>query len=280
MAILVTGATGNVGRHVVRELLAAGQRVRALTRNPAAANLPDGVEVVRGDLGAPETLPFEGVDRMYLFPLAYRVAEPGSFAEVDHVTGVVDLAREAGVGRIVTLSSLDPGQFEVLEKEVEASGAEWTHVRPGEFAVNRLDMWGRSIRESGVVRTVYPDAFGTLTHEADIAAVCVAALLHDGHSGKRYQVTGPESLTQREQAAAIAAGAGREIEFVEVDHEEAVRELLRAGITRDAAEFLVGAFRDYGAQPHAITSTVEEVTGRPARTVARWAADHSADFHG
>lgn len=281
MTILVTGATGNVGRHVVKGLVEAGERVRAVTRNPAAASLPDGVEVVRGDLGDPDSLvsAFADVERLFLFPMVYRAPVPRSFSDVGHVTGVVDLARAAGVGRIVTLSSLDPGQFEVLEKEVEASGAEWTHVRPGEFAVNRRDMWGRSIRETGAVRTAYPDANGVLTHEADIADVAVTALLRDGHHGKRYEVTGPESLTQREQAAAIADGVGREIEFVEVDHDGAIRELLLAGITEDAAEFLIGSFRDYGAYEHAISPVVEEVTGRPGRTLREWASDHSADFH-
>ena len=130
MTILVTGATGNIGRHVVDQLMRTGARVRALTRNPAAANLPNSVEVIQGDLDRPETLPaaFENVERMYLFPIPATATE------------VAELAKKAGVRRIVTLSSASApweakyhprGIYSLLvERAAEAAGVEWTHVRP------------------------------------------------------------------------------------------------------------------------------------------------------
>ena len=149
MTILVTGATGQVGRHVVAQLAAADVPVRAMTRHPddfasaTGASVPAGVSVVRGDLLEPATLPVDGVTAMFLFP------EPRS------ATAVVSRAVEAGVRRIVTLSSgAVTGGYDTdfqfpVEQAVEASGCEWTHLRPGEFASNTLRLWGPSIRPSG-----------------------------------------------------------------------------------------------------------------------------------
>jgi len=286
MTIVVTGATGFVGRHVVAQLAAAGERVRAMTRNPAGASVPDGVEVVRGDLLEPSSVAeaLAGADRLYLFP------EPRTAVEV------VAAARKAGVGRIVTLSSgavtggLDTDYQLPVEQAVEASGCEWTHLRPGEFASNTLRLWGPSIRAERLVRHHQPDWRGLPTHEADIAAVGVAALLGDGHHGRAYDLTGPERLSARDQVAAIAAALGEEVRLEEVTPQQA-RDILKAqgGWAADSADFLTG-FESYspGQIPELTVEewdamikplpTVEEVTGRPARTFAEWAADHVADF--
>jgi len=150
MTILVTGATGMVGRHVVAELVKSGHRVRALTRTPSAASRPDGVEVVGGDLTDPPSLEpsLNGVERMYLFSVG-RTAR-----------AVVAAAKRAGVRRIVVLSGAlaDTDDSEegylAVERAVEDSGLEWTHVRPGEFAANWLD-WAPAIKKGRVVRRPY-----------------------------------------------------------------------------------------------------------------------------
>ena len=202
MRILVTGATGTVGRHVVDQLAGTGVDVRALTRRPETAGLPAGVQVVGGDLERVDDLGpvFDDVDRLYL------LAAGGSPEQV------VDLAKRAGVRRVVVLSSAtagiegDPGgaTHRQMELAVEASGLDWTHVRPGMFAANLLD-WAEPIRAEGVVRQPYAGARQAPVHEADIAAVAAAALLSDEHVGAIYPLTGPESLTKPEQAAAIGA---------------------------------------------------------------------------
>ncbi|HEU5108113.1 MAG TPA: NAD(P)H-binding protein, partial [Micromonosporaceae bacterium] len=196
MTILVTGATGNVGRNVVEGLVRAGAKVRALTRTPDRFRFPDEVEVVGGDLAAPETVrpALAGVEALYLFPLAYLTPQIRSFEDVITTEAIVGLAAAAGVGRVVMLGSSDP-DFLGLERVVEESGMAWTILRPGEFAVNKLDQWGPSIRSGDVVRTAYADAWGTPIHEADIADVAVAALLEDGHAGAHYELTGPAALT-------------------------------------------------------------------------------------
>ncbi|WDV52458.1 NAD(P)H-binding protein [Streptomyces coeruleorubidus] len=287
MAILVTGATGNVGRNVVRRLVEAGADVRALTRNPRRAGLPEGVRAYAGDLTQPESLTdaLKGVDRMYLFPVAETARD------------VVALAAQAGVRRIVVLSSgavtagYDSDFHLPVERAVEESGLEWTHVRPGEFAMNKLALWGPSIRAEGVVRDPYPDAAWCPVHEQDIADVAALALLEDGHCGRAYTLNGPDMLSHHRQVELIAEAIGRPIRFEVVSREEA-REIYRkqGGFAAESADFLLG-FEDYSGgetdqqapeefDPAAAgpVPTAEEVTGVPARTFAQWAHDHAREF--
>jgi uncharacterized protein YbjT (DUF2867 family) len=279
MTILVTGATGNVGRNVVEGLVRAGAKVRALTRNPGRFPFPDEVEVVGGDLAAPETVrpALAGVEALYLFPLAYLTPHVRTFDDVITTEALVGPAAAAGVRRVVMLGSSDP-DFLGLERVVEESGMEWTILRPGEFAVNKLDQWGASIRSAGLVRAAYADARGTPIHEADIADVAVAALLEDGHAGAHYELTGPAALTMREQVAAIAEGIGRPIRFEEISHAQARAELIAAGIAPEIVDEMILWYPDNYATLVPSVSPATAVTGRPARTLAQWAADHADDF--
>jgi uncharacterized protein YbjT (DUF2867 family) len=234
MKILVTGATGFVGRNVVKQLLQTGVSVRALTRNPATAGLSPEAEVVQGNLTQPATLApaLEGIDRMYLFPVEETARE------------MVALAKQAGVRRIVDLSaaSVTVGlHTNPLEHVVEASGLEWTHVRPGGFMANMLQIWAPSIRAERVVRYPFGDEPMNLIHEADIAAVVVAALLEDGHNGAVYTLTGSASVTVREQVQAISDALGEEVHYEEVSRERA-RELMKAqgGFAAEAADLKLG----------------------------------------
>jgi uncharacterized protein YbjT (DUF2867 family) len=283
MTTLVTGASGTVGRSLVAQLVEAGEPVRAMTRDPGAAVLPPGAQVVRGDLSDPATLApaLDGADRLHLFP----------FPET--APAVVALAREAGVRRVTVLSSgsvtagYDTDYQLPVEQAVEASGLEWTHLRPGEFAANRLALWGPSIRAERVVRWPFPDEVGIPIHEADVAAVAVLALLEDGHAGRAYDLTGPARVSVREQVAAIAAGIGEEVRLEQVSRDEALR-LLRAqgGWAAVNGPFLLGyeGFSAGAEYPEievaelAPLPTVERLTGRPARSFARWARDHAGDF--
>lgn len=286
MKILVTGATGYVGRQVVGQLVQAGVSVRALTRNPAAARLPAGVEVMAGDLTHPTNLAaaLTGSERLYLFPVEETAHE------------VIALAKVAGVRRIVDLSaaSVTVGlHINPVEQVVEASGLEWTHVRPGSFMTNMLQIWAPSIRAERVVRYPFGDEPMNLIHEADIAAVAVAALLEEGHNGAAYTLTGPAAITVREQVQAIGAALGEEVRYEEVARERA-RELMKAqgGFAAAVADLMLG-FIDYGGGETAGADgysdqdwsallqpwpDVERVTGRPARSFAEWACDHVADF--
>ncbi|GAA2779639.1 NAD(P)H-binding protein [Saccharopolyspora taberi] len=283
MTVLVTAATGTVGRGVVDRLLAEGREVRALTRDPASAGLPAEVEVVAGDLTRPHelTAAFDGVDRMYYLG---AIIDPAH--AVDDASAFLALAAEAGVRRVVHLSGSAvtyrrAGSFELLaeiEAVVEASSPEWTHVRPGEFATNKLDVWGHSIRTEGVVRNPFPDGTGVPVHEADIAETAAIALLEDGHHGRAYTLTGPQLLTHREQAAAVAAGLGRELRFEAQTYGQARRAWIEAGMPAEIAEYILGYQAEYAEEPPRVSPDFERVTGRPGRTLAEWARDHRADL--
>lgn len=199
--VLVTGATGNVGRQVVSQLLARGVRVRAMARNPQSAGLPSQVEIVRGDLTIPATLDscLNGVGAVFL---VWQAAAEGIAAALERI------GKHAQ--RIVFLSNLtvrdgtEEQAFPVttmhakIERLIEISGIRWTFLRPGAFASNARIWWGPQIRAGDVVRWPCPDAVTSPIHESDIAAVAVRALCEDGHAEAKYILTGPQSLTQRD----------------------------------------------------------------------------------
>ncbi|GLY77892.1 NAD(P)H-binding protein [Actinoallomurus iriomotensis] len=278
MVTVVFGARGNVGRHVADGLLAAGERVRATSRTPEAAGLSPHVEVVAADLERPETLPaaLEGAEKVFLY------------AKPDGVQGFVEAAGSAGVRHLVLLSSAaivaDDAErnpiaqaHRTVELAIERSGIDWTFIRPGMFATNTLWWWRTSIRTEGVVRTPYPEAQTAPIHEKDLAALAVAALTEPGHQGQSYTVYGPESLTLRRQVQHIGDAIGRDVRLDVVSAEEARAELSRTIPPIGVETFLrLWAARD--GKPAETSATVQEVTGRPARTFAEWAQDHAGDF--
>lgn len=268
MTTLVTGATGNTGRHIVAELIGRGERVRALTRDPAAAarRLPAGVELVSGTHNVPERLgpALEGVERLHI-TVTSGLADVGP--------ELVRRAVDAGVRRITVLWG---GYVGPVEQAVAASGVEWTRLEPQEFMSNTLT-WADSIRNEGVVREPY-DLPGALVHEADIGAVAAVALLEDGHSGRAYNLTGPETLTPRERIAILSRAVGRDIAFVPITHEQAVERLMATGVSRADADYVIGWYADPPKEAATVVDTVERVTGRPARTFEQWVAEHADRF--
>lgn len=279
--VLVTGATGNVGRQVMSQLRGTGIAVRALTRNPASAELPDGVEVVRGDLSDPDTLHacLDGVDAVFLV---------WPFFTADDAPAVLDVVTRHA-RRIVLLSSMgvrddvaaqaDPiSQFHAdLERLIERSGLEWTFLRCHSFATNAL-WWAPQIRSDGVVREPYGAAARPVIHERDIAAVAARVLTSDGHRGSTYCLTGPQVLTQVEQVHAIGEAIGRALRFEEISPEAGRQKMLMQGWPPSVVDGLLNAYAAMVTEPAPVTTTVEEITGTPARTFREWAIDHANDF--
>lgn len=277
--ILVTGATGTVGRQVVSQLLDTDVRVRALTRDPDSANLPDGVAVRRGDLTVPETLDacLDGVDGVFLV----WTAQPNVVS-----TAVDRIARYAR--RIVFLSSPHQTPHPLfqqsnplaamhaeIERLIKASGLAWTFLRPGMFAANARSWWTPQIRAGDVVRWPYADAPTAPIHEADIAAVAVSALLDTRHDSADYVLTGPQSLTQHEQVEIIGDVIGRSLRFEEISPEVARQEL---GFPIAAVNMLLDAWAAAVGHPALVTSTVADITGNPARSFREWVVDNVGEF--
>lgn len=275
--ILVTGATGNVGRNVVAQLTAEGHRVRALTRRPDAAGLPGDVDVVAGDLTDPSSFDaaLTDVERVFLFP----IFGPGALVPFTRA------AKAAGVEHVVMLSSAaidlpDAGMIGQAHSEcetaVDEAGLPWTFVRPGVFMANDLS-WAPQVRAGGPVRLPYPMASSAPVDERDIAAVAVTALLAR-HAGCTYTLTGPESLTQSARVGILGDIVGRPLTVEEISREEA-REQLLHNMPDFAADLFLDSLAGADGAEAPTNSTVAEVAGRPAYTYREWAAHHSADLH-
>jgi uncharacterized protein YbjT (DUF2867 family) len=278
--VLVTGATGNVGRNVVSLLSAAGVRVRALTRNPDTADLPNSVELVLGDLSNPSILerPLEGVDSAFL--MIRNLSTP--------LTPILDLLAKR-VKRIVFLSSsaiqdeqpvqTNPiGKIHLeIEEAVVKTGLEWTFLRPGAFAANALTWWAPQLRTGDLVRWPYGAAAMAPIHERDIAAVAVRALTEEGHADKKYSLTGGQVLTQFEQLEIIGNAAGRWLRYEELPP-DAARQQMSAFLPPFVVDVLLKVLAAMVETPAPMTRTVEEVTGAPPATFRQWALDHAKDF--
>ncbi|WP_097985753.1 NmrA family NAD(P)-binding protein [Streptomyces sp. f150] len=278
--ILVTGATGAVGREVAGLLAAAGP-VRILARRPERLTVRgDGVEVVEGAYGDRPALDraLEGVSSVFL--VTNSPTEPDD----ERVAGA---AAAAGVRHLVKLSMMaveEPGADDFItrwqrrnEETIRASGVPWTFVRPRTFMSNTLS-WAPGIRSAGVVRALYGDAPAACVDPRDVAAVAVAVLTGAGHEGRTYAVSGPEAITAREQTAQLSRVLGRPLRFEELGL-DAARAALLAKYPRPAAEaFLESAERQRAGAKAAVVPTVEELTGRQARPYRTWAADHADAF--
>jgi uncharacterized protein YbjT (DUF2867 family) len=278
MATVVFGARGNVGRHVAAGLLAAGEQVRVTSRNPSTARFPPQLQVAAADLEEPGTLPaaLAGAGSVFLY------AKPAG------IQGFVEAARAAGVRHVVLLSSAAVVNADAehnpiarlhraVELAIEQSGIDWTFIRPGMFAANTRWWWAEPIRRASAVRLPWPDAQTAPVHEKDIAALAVAALAGHAHSGQAYTVYGPQSLTLRQQVSHIGDAIGREISLSVIAAGQA-RQELAASTSPAAADAVMGAWRAGNGGPAPTSVIVEEITGRPARTFAEWAADHADDF--
>jgi len=277
--ILVTGATGTIGRQVVSQLLSTDARVRAMTRNPDAPGMPPAVEVVRGDLTDADSLGrcLDGVDVVFLVWTAPSGAAPAAASRIAaHAQRVVLLtAPHKTPHPLFQQNNPLRALFAQLEGLIEESGLQWTFLRPGMFAANALRWWAPQIRAGDVVRWPYAAAPTAPIHERDVAAVAVRALLEPGHDRAEYVLTGPESLSHLAQVNTIGEVIGRSLRYEEISPEETLREL---PFPAPAVRMLLDAWAAALGQPAYVTSTVTEVTGRPARRFRDWVTDHVEEF--
>ncbi|WP_018352327.1 NAD(P)H-binding protein [Longispora albida] len=274
--ILVTGATGAVGRETVRLLVESGAKVTVVTRDPRAA-FPSGTQVVHPSEVAGLGGALSGVEAILLSPRAAGADAAGLLAH----------ARGAGAKRVVVLSALTvqyPAglprfrqQFQAVEDIARGSGLDWTILRCADFAANTL-AWARQIQLTGTVRGAYPEARTSTIDERDIAAVAALALTDSVHNGQVYLLTGEESLSQPEKVAALGTALGRPLSFAESTPDEIRRGMLAAGLPAEVPDRLLGSLADYAREAGPTTGTVRELLGRPARTYATWALDHRSAF--
>jgi uncharacterized protein YbjT (DUF2867 family) len=281
--ILVTGATGMIGRPLIEVLSTAGVEIRAVTRNPQAAGLPAHVEVVAGDPSRLDTIAaaLRGVTALFLHPRAVA----------DAAFELLALAREQGVQRVVALSAMNiddpldqqPSRYNRdRNKEAEdaavASGLEWVSLRSSSFASNTLQAWGAQIRAGDVVRYVYAAFEESLLDERDLAEVGGRALLTDDLLGRRLMLSGPQSLSHAEMVATIGSVIGRPLRYQEIAPEVVKRGMIANGFSEPFVEALLARYARGIGQAAPVTGEVERILGRPARTYAAWVADHADAF--
>jgi uncharacterized protein YbjT (DUF2867 family) len=281
--IVVTGATGTVGRPLVAYLKDQGVTVRAVTRSTEAGTLPAGVESVIADVTQPESLApaLEGVSALFVHPRAVG----------ENAGKLLALAAEKGVRRVVALSAInvddDPAyqpsrlngdRNKEVEDAVAGSGLPWVAVRSSSFAVNTIGMFGAQVRAGDVVRGPYANFAEALIHESDLAAVIAHALLDNDLDGRRVRVTGPQSLTHEELVDVIGEVIGRPLRFEEVPPEAAARGMATNGVSEAFAAALMARYARGAGQPALVTDDVDQILGRPARTFAAWVTDHANAF--
>ena len=262
MRILVTGATGNIGRHVVTGLRAQGVTVRSMSRDGAAAD-------VTGDFTDPASIAAaaDGADAVFLL---WPFLSPDG---IDAVAGAIGRRR---VVYVSAMSAPQGGVWGAVEDEIRRTAASYTFLRPGGFATNTLE-WAPAIRAGGPVPMPYPRAARSLIHERDIADVAVRVLTGAGHEGRAHVLTGPSAPTMSEQVKIICDAVGSP--SFAVEHPVGEYRAAMAAVTGAAfADSALAYWAGLVDEPEPVTGTVTEITGRPARTFAQWAADHADDF--
>lgn len=277
--IVVTGATGNVGRHLVQTLASAGEWVTAVSRSSPAGELPGNVEFQQADPARPESLKrgFDGADALYLLV-------PGDGEGLDPYA-ILDTARAAGVRRVVLQSSQATAtrphspahaRLRAFEDAVRESGLQWTVLRPSGFASNAC-MWSPSVRSERTVTAPFGDVGLPVIDPADIAAVAAVALRDGSHAGRTYELTGPAAVSPREQARAIGDALGTAVRFVEQSRAEA-RELLMRFMPEPVVEATLGILGEPTPEERRVSPDVERILGRAPRTFTAWAADNVVAF--
>jgi len=284
MTVLVTGATGNVGAHVVRALRGRGVAVRAFVRDRdrAAHMLGEDVELAVGDFGDRRSLEraLRGTGRMFL-------ACPNAPAQVEHECAAIDAATAAGLEQVVKLSGPAPAidsplVFDHWHGQIEAhlkrSGLPWVLLRPSAYMTNLLQH-ADAIRHMGVVFAPAGTAEIAFVDPRDVGEAAAAALTGEGHDGRAYTLTGPEAITFEQIAQDLSLALARVIEYVNVPDDVAREGMANAGLEPFVADAIVALFRaQRGGMMARSTDAVRALTGSTPRSFSHFAHDHAAQF--
>jgi uncharacterized protein YbjT (DUF2867 family) len=272
--IVVTGATGNVGRPLVQALAAAGAEVTAVSRRLSAADVPAGVQLRQADLAEADSLKpaLAGARTLFLL-LGGQLLVAG-----EDPRAVLDVITACGVRRVVLLSSqgartrpeaISHSRLRAFEEAVHQAGLEWTVLRPGGFYSNAF-AWAGPVRSQRAVAAPFADVGLPWVDPADIAEVAAAALLDGSHVGRTYELTGPALISPRERARAIGDALGTPVSFTGQSRGEA-----RAQMMQFMPEAVVDGTLDILGEPSAaelrVSPDAGQVLGRPPRTFAEWA---------
>ena len=281
--ILVTGATGKVGRELVKRLLEDGVEVTAATRNPDLATdlFGSGAEVVELDFDVTATwdAAVQWADRVFLVAPAFD-----SHGD-ERLVPFLDWAVQSGARHLVLLSAMAIETRERLtlrriEQRVERTGVDWTFLRPNIYMQNfARGFVARGIREEGVIRLPVNNAHVSFVDGRDVAAVAARVLEGDAHFGKAYTLTGPEALDHHQVARIIGEAAGRDVRYEPIS-EDAMRQILADdGWPADQADTFTGllaAIRE--GRRSDVTDDVRRLTGSDPASFQDFAQRHIDDW--
>jgi uncharacterized protein YbjT (DUF2867 family) len=279
--ILVIGATGTVGGHLVAQLEQRGEEVRAATREPERAARRTGgpTRYVPFDFERPETFApaLDGADRVFL------MARPGD-EQADRVAfPLIDEMKRQRIRHVVNLTAMGAETREdfalrKVERYLEDSGLGFTHLRPNFFM--QIFSGGpllQDLQTTGALHIPAAEAKLSFVDARDIAAMAVAALTGPGHAGRAYTLTGPRALDHHEVARALSDAAARTLQYVPLGEEQARQLLAGSGLSSERIERLIGFYRLVRQGFCApVSSDIETVLGRPPISFARFARDHAS----
>jgi uncharacterized protein YbjT (DUF2867 family) len=283
--ILITGATGNVGRELSKQLSSLKVPYRAMVRSQKDAEAFSalaGAEVVIADFDRTETLAdaLQGVERAFLLTNSSERAE-------GQQSNFVDLAPRAGVKHIVKLSqwaaSTDsPVRFlryhAAVEQKIHESAMAYTFLRPNLFMQGLLS-FRETILGQGRFFAAVGDARISAVDVRDIASAAAAALVEEGHGGQIYNLTGPQALSHREMAEKLSSVLGRRIDFVDIPPDAMREMLIKVGLPAWQADGLIEDYAHYARGEAAeVTTGVQDATGRPPRSFDDFARDYAHAF--
>jgi uncharacterized protein YbjT (DUF2867 family) len=268
--IVITGATGNVGKPLVRTLVEAGEEVTTVSRQDAET----GVRHVRADLTDPQSLvpALDGADAVFLLT-------SGDFLATGDLGKVVDVLRDNEIRRVVLLSSQGVGtgrHAPVLEETVTRSDLDWTILRPGGFHSNALQ-WAETVRTRRMVAAPFGDIGLPTVDPDDIAAVAATVLRGTVHGGRIYELTGPAPVSPRQQAAAISEALGEPVRFVELTRAEAREHMLRF-MPEPVADSTLSILGEPVPEEQRVSEDVPRLLGRSAHSFAEWAKRNIGAF--
>ncbi|HEX4771599.1 MAG TPA: SDR family oxidoreductase [Bryobacteraceae bacterium] len=279
--ILITGAGGNVGREVLKQMVQTRTAVRAAYQSAAKAVAPPGVEIATIDYNRPDTVraALTGVTRVFLVgpPTAELSALDRKaidvIAQAQPVPQVVKLSAKGGRG------ALFPRLHAESEDYIASSGVPYTFLRPNGFMQNIVNYSGTTIQDQNAFFGSEGDGKVSIIDIRDVAAVALKALTEDTHIGKAYTLTGPDALTNTEVAKVLSDVLGREIRFINLPPAQLKQGLLGAGVKEWSADALLDLQRFYREGNAAtVTNDVERVLGRKPIRFAQFAAEYRSAF--
>lgn len=280
--ILITGATGTIGRTLLDQLAGTDTPLRAMTRHPGRADLPAGVELVGADLGDPTSLQraVQGVEKVFLLS--------GGPDGPAHDANLASAAARSGVAHVVKLSALTVADEEADdpittwhragEHAVRDSGVPWTFLRPTAFMSNAL-AWAQTIASHDTVYAPYGNGRTATIDPRDIAAAAAAVLTSQGHAGRAYPLTGPQALSPRDQVSGLADVLGRPLHYVDAPSATVRTAMTDSGMPGELADAVLALMATALHPASAVVEpTIATLTGHPARRFTTWAQDHLGAF--